>query len=147
MLGLGGQSPINSGLLGSKTAGRTDRLPSMVSPGSHIIPADVVSGIGQGNSLAGGHILDNVFAHHLHSMFRHNLTPQDKLHVKGLAKGGKTKHMPVILAGGEYHVSPEIVKAIGEGNEDKGHKALDKMIHNVRQHTIKTLKTLPKPQK
>jgi hypothetical protein len=147
MLGLGAINPINNGLLGSKTAGRTDRLPSMVAPGSHIIPADAVSGLGQGNSIAGAHILDNVFSHHLHSMFRHNLTPTSPIKTKGLNKGGKVKHMPVILAGGEYHVSPEIVKAIGQGDEDKGHKALDKMILNIRAHTIKTLATLPKPQK
>lgn len=145
MSGLG--SPINSGLLGSKTPGRTDRLPNMVAPGSHIIPADVVSGIGQGNSIAGGHILDNIFSHHLHSVFRHNLTPTAPHKIKALARGGKAKHMPVILAGGEYHVSPDVVEAIGSGNADKGHKYLDKMIHNVRKHTIKTLSTLPAPKK
>lgn len=154
MLGLGPLNPVNNGLLSSKTAGRTDRLPTAIAPGSHIIPADVVSGLGQGNSIAGGHILDNVFAHHLHSVFRHNLTPNASAHIKGLAKGGKVKHVPVILAGGEYHVSPEIVKAIGASDTkdksmsdaEKGHKYLDKMIHNVRQHTIKTLKTLPPPK-
>ena len=141
-------NPINNGLLGVKTPGRTDRLPTKVAPNSYIVPADVVSGIGQGNSLAGGHILDNVFAHHLHSAFRHNLTPHDPIHPKnvGLGTGGKVKKMPVILAGGEYHVTPEIVRAIGKGNMAAGHKALDNMVKKVREHTIKTLKTLPKPK-
>lgn len=142
-------NPINNGLLGSKTAGRTDRLPTKIQPNSYIVPADVVSGIGQGNSLAGGHILDNVFAHHLHSSFRHNLTPHDSVHPKalGLGSGGKVNHLPVILAGGEYHVTPEIVQALGGGDTKKGHKHLDNMVKTVRAHTIKTLKTLPSPKK
>ena len=33
--------------------GRADKIPAMLSDGEHIIPADVVSGLGRGSSKAG----------------------------------------------------------------------------------------------
>ena len=45
------------GFINSSVAGRTDRLPLALSAESHVVPADVVSAAGQGNSLAGAKIL------------------------------------------------------------------------------------------
>src|SRR6185312_5832853 len=45
------------GFISSAVAGRTDRLPLAVGTDSHVLPADVVSGLGQGNSMAGAHVL------------------------------------------------------------------------------------------
>src|ERR1700744_3631855 len=48
------------GLIDSATPGRTDQLRISVQPESHIIPADVVSGLGQGNTAAGAQMLNQL---------------------------------------------------------------------------------------
>ena len=50
------------GLIESDAAGRTDRVPHAVAADSFVMPADVVSGIGQGNTLAGAKILDAILS-------------------------------------------------------------------------------------
>ena len=45
--------PMHSGLIPGAGAGRTDRLPLAVGSNSHIVPADAVSGAGQGNTANG----------------------------------------------------------------------------------------------
>lgn len=50
----------HSGLVHSTVAGRTDRLPVSVPAGAYVIPADVVSGLGEGNTLAGAKVLDRM---------------------------------------------------------------------------------------
>ena len=60
-------------------------------------------------------------------------------------KGGGA--IPVIVAGGEFIVSPEDVKQIGKGDISAGHKILDHFVKLKRQEAIKTLKTLPGPAK
>jgi hypothetical protein len=52
---------VPHGMLGGSGMGRTDTLPIAVPSGAWIAPADLVSGIGQGNSQAGAAILDRVF--------------------------------------------------------------------------------------
>lgn len=52
---------VNPGLLNSTVPGRTDKLPISVPSGSYVIPADIVSGLGQGNSAAGNVILSKMF--------------------------------------------------------------------------------------
>lgn len=48
------------GLLNSMGAGRTDIHPINVPAGSYIMPADVVSGLGEGNTMAGAGIVDRM---------------------------------------------------------------------------------------
>lgn len=50
-----------SGLFGGNAPGRADTLPRDVPVDSHVIPADVVASIGQGNTLSGGNILTGMF--------------------------------------------------------------------------------------
>jgi len=45
------------GLIGGSGAGRTDQLPLAVAADSHVLPAEEVSGLGQGHSLAGARIM------------------------------------------------------------------------------------------
>jgi len=124
------------GFIHSAIPGRTDQLAMNVAHGSHVIPADVVSAFGQGNSLAGAHHLDMT----LRSL------PQ------GFAEGGATDskaktHEPILAAGGEYIVPPEDVIRVGKGDEKKGHDILDKMIVKVRKHAAKRMLKLPGPKK
>lgn len=132
-------APIASGgFLHSTVSGRTDRLATNVRSGSHIIPADVVSSLGQGNSLAG--------ASHLNHIMR-SLPPP------AFAAGGRShphrrlEHEPVLLAGGEYVIEPEEVRSIGQGDQKKGHDILDKMIVTIRRKEAKRMLRLPGPKK
>ncbi len=134
----------SAGLLRSPVAGRTDRLPIGVHPNSYVIPADVVSGLGQGNTISGGHILDNMFGG-MKPLKMGNTIPHAP---KGLmSTGGATHSVPIMAAGGEYIVHPDIVAHIGKGSHKKGHIILDTLVKNVRGHTIKTLSKLPSPKR
>jgi hypothetical protein len=64
-----------------------------------------------------------------------------------LAKGGSSGHVPVIVAGGEFIVPPDVVTRVGQGDVRKGHRTLDEMVRRVRVHTAKKIKTLPAPKK
>src|SRR5215472_12241131 len=52
---------VPHGMLGGAGMGRTDTLPINVPSGSYVVPADIVSGIGQGNSAGGAKLLDSFF--------------------------------------------------------------------------------------
>jgi hypothetical protein len=52
---------VPHGMLGGSGMGRTDTLPISVPSGAYVVPADIVSGIGQGNSHAGASILGKAF--------------------------------------------------------------------------------------
>lgn len=55
-------TPCHKGIIHMAVGGRTDHLPMNVLEGSYVLPADIVSGLGEGNTLAGGKILDNMFS-------------------------------------------------------------------------------------
>jgi hypothetical protein len=120
---------FHHGLLKSSGSGRTDTLPLNVPNGSYVLPADIVSGLGQGNTMAGGKILDRIFA---------------DMGAPAVHDGSK---VPIIAAGGEYLIHPDVVRHIGGGDLKKGHEFLDKYVKDVRTRTHKTLKTLPGPAK
>lgn len=50
-------NPTAGGVIQSEIPGRTDHIPTSVAANSYVIPADVVSGIGQGNTMAGARIV------------------------------------------------------------------------------------------
>jgi hypothetical protein len=131
-----GGGPV-TGLLKSPVAGRTDRLPIHVLEDSYVIPADVVSGWGQGNTDAGGKLLDNMFNKHLQLGEQYRST------------GGRTavpRQIPIVAAGGEYIVHPSAVSAVGGGDIRKGHSILDKMVRSKRIRTAKHMQQLPGPR-
>jgi hypothetical protein len=183
------------GLLKSSGHGRTDTLPINVPSGSYVLPADVVSGLGQGNTIAGAKVLDRVFEgmpYYMHSAPYGAPMPGGK---KGegvpaappprsgygppgvtapppapgpgapagspvggynlsaplphMKKGGAApyKKVPIIAAGGEYIIHPDIVRYIGGGDMSKGHSFLDSFVKDVRERTRKTLGKLPGPAK
>lgn len=112
-----------SGALVGSTGGREDKLKTQVAPGSHIIPADVVSHHGQGNTMAGFEVMKRIFG---------DDDPPE------LASGGA---VPVYLSDGEYAVTPRGVERYG------GHDKVDQFILASRQQAIETLKNLPPPAK
>jgi hypothetical protein len=49
------------GMINSAIPGRTDKHPMNVAAGSYVLPADIPSALGQGNTAAGGQILNKMF--------------------------------------------------------------------------------------
>jgi hypothetical protein len=124
---------IHTGPIHSPVAGRTDHLNMHVPSGAYVIPADIVSALGEGNTMAGFRAVKMMFNK-----------------AQGYAAGGETdtgEPVPIIAAGGEYVLSPAEVAWAGKGNIDVGHKALDEWVKDTRAELISTLKKLPGPKR
>jgi hypothetical protein len=52
---------VHKGAIHSAVAGRTDHLPMHVASGSYVIPADIISAMGEGNSMAGFKVAKKIF--------------------------------------------------------------------------------------
>jgi hypothetical protein len=118
---------IHSGAIDSPVAGRTDHLPVHVASGSYVIPADIISAMGEGNTAAGFKVAKMIFAN--------QGAPS--------APGGDEMPVPVVVAGGEFILTPAEVTNIGSGSMEDGHRVLDEFVKMYRAKTIKTLKGLP----
>ena len=115
------------GPIPSNVCGRTDHLPVNVPAGSYVIPADIVSALGEGNTIAGFGMLNDFFG------------------IQEYA-GGEVRE--VVVAGGEYVISPEnIERRIGGGDLDAGHESLDGFVVKYRKQTVELLKKLPGPKR
>lgn len=147
---------FSEGFLHSSVPGRTDKLPIAVHGGAYVLPADHISTLGQGNSLAGADIVKKMFKsgpygstpspqHGIRpNIPRLNLSPRTSK--SKFASGGSGKTLPIIVAGGEVVLSPEqIVRRFG--SLEAGHKALDKWVIQTRKKNIKTLRGLRPPKK
>jgi hypothetical protein len=173
----------------SSVPGRTDRIPMRARTGSYVLPADVVSGLGQGNTQAGAKmwgqsiarsigpmgISNAIKARSFNAVPRPNLSmPSPKVNPKNymgaglgfagqgvpwrsvgsgaFADGGDTddgdhEFTPIITAGGECIIDPEIVEALGGGDHDEGKRILAGSVDSVRKQTIAHMKKLPGPVK
>jgi hypothetical protein len=142
----------DGGMLTSDIPGRTDKIPTKVRPGSYVLPADVPSALGQGNSQAGAVILKHMFSHGAYGLEPMKNKGHEFHYPKSIFHhrkdgGGTGDHVPIIAAGGEYIIPPEIVKEIGHGDMSKGHRVLDLFTLHTRNEHIKTLKSLKPPKK
>lgn len=117
---------VHVGPIHSPVAGRTDHLPINVPSGAYVIPADIVSAMGEGNTMSGFRIANAVF---------------------GMQKRGEEPPVEIVAAGGEYVISPFNVARIGGGDIDRGHSALDEFVTTYRDKTVQTLKKLPGPKR
>lgn len=120
---------VHAGPIHSPVAGRTDHLPMHVASGSYVIPADIISAMGEGNTMAGFKVAKNIFS-----------TVTGALPVN-------SETVPIVAAGGEYVIHPTDVSSIGEGSLDDGHRILDEFVKQMRNKTVKTLQKLPGPKK
>lgn len=126
-----GKAMVFSGLIDTDVPGRTDKHPMGVKSGSYVLPADIVSSLGQGNSMAGAKALTQMFQ---------TKAPQ------GFADGGDVEPVDIVAAGGEVVLTPEQVAEVGHGDLETGHRILDGFVKNIRRKTIQTLKGLPGPK-
>jgi len=153
-----------SGPIHSPVAGRTDHLPMHVHSGSYVIPADIISAMGEGNTMAGFKSARRIFGGMPYSQgaapygqgampygqaaspYAQEKIPYGEGHV-GHADGGKSDGVAIVAAGGEYVIHPDDVTRLGDGDIDEGHKILDSFVNKMRAKTIKTLQKLPGPKK
>lgn len=162
------------GLFGGSAPGRADTLPRDVPVDSHVIPADVVSALGQGNTLAGGNVLTGMFhslpygisgsSHNSGNLSLPHLPPIRQMDWQGGRKsghGGKT--VPIAASSGEFNVNPAGVyktgmkaamnmkldpkKLTARKVMDLGHDCIDAFIVNVRKKEVKAMKSRPGPRK
>lgn len=160
--------PCHHGIINMAVGGRTDHIPMNVLEGSYVLPADIVSGLGEGNTLAGSKIIDKMFGSGPFGVTppkasgtlsfpsaRYQMSmsdPSDPYKLYGKAEGGevsstKYRPIPIIAAGGEYVIHPDVVTKLGKGNMDNGHTYLDNFVKFNRKHLVKTLSKLPGPRK
>ena len=119
---------IHVGPIHSNVAGRTDHLPINVPSGAYVLPAETISALGEGNTMAGFKVANDVFG----------------------VQQNSPEHEPVeiVAAGGEYVIAPEnVADRIGGGNIDVGHAELDDFVKAYRAKTIQTLQKLPGPKR
>jgi hypothetical protein len=161
---------MHSGPILSGVAGRTDHHNMNVAAGSYVLPADHISSLGQGNTLNGMKVVNNMFRSGPYGVsagsIKHGAGPPKPPKAPGastfkmpqIATGGKAKGdhigepVPIAAAGGEDVLSPEeilgwMAKNGMKPDLKKGHAALDKWVLSQRQKHIKTLKNLPGPAK
>lgn len=141
-----GMEKVHVGPIHSNVAGRTDHLPMHVKSGSYVIPADIISAMGEGNSMAGFKVAQSIFSKMPYGASEMKGMPYDEPAV-AKAGGGEVDTVPIVAAGGEYVIPPEDVVEIGSGDLDHGHRILDEFVKKYRAKTIKTLQNLPGPKK
>jgi hypothetical protein len=146
---------MHTGPIHSPVAGRTDHLPMHVPSKSYVIPADIISGMGEGNTIAGFKVAKNIFSAPSYiggSPYGQSGMPYG-VPAPSKATGGlvddaeEHEPVPIVAAGGEYVIAPEDVKYHGEGDYNRGHEVLDEFVKQYRQNLIKTLKVLPGPKR
>lgn len=148
------KSKIHVGPIHSPVAGRTDHLNMHVKSGSYVIPADIISAMGEGNTMAGFRVAKNIFSQPFYGSpkagaglpYTGGGLPYG-VPSPGKAEGGEVDSVPIVAAGGEYVIDPQDVVRLGKGSMDDGHKILDHFVEGFRARTIKTLKNLPGPKK
>jgi hypothetical protein len=170
-------TPCHVGPITMAVGGRTDHIPMNVLEGSYVLPADIVSGLGEGNTLAGTKLINNMFSSgpfgvgakapqfsavpkpslgqygSMQNMFGSNQNlgqinaPQKAAANGGPVLSGKYRPVPIVAAGGEYVIHPDVVAKLGNGNMERGHDYLDNFVKGVRKHLVKTLSKLPGPRR
>ncbi len=141
---------LHVGPIHSAVAGRTDHLPMHVPSGSYVIPADIISAMGEGNTIAGFKHMRRIFSGMPYGQragpYGQGAGPYGEPLQR--AHGGSTDHgVPIVAAGGEYVLSPDQVRWAGDGDLDRGHRVLDEFVKRMRAKTVSTLKKLPGPRR
>ena len=169
-------TPCHVGPITMAVGGRTDHIPMNVLEGSYVLPADIVSGLGEGNTLAGSKLIDQMFTsgpfgvsakapqfsalkepslnqyNQSKQLFQMNDLGQVNQSTKTAATGGpimsgRYRPVPIVAAGGEYVIHPDVVKKLGNGDMERGHNYLDNFVKGVRKNLVKTLSKLPGPRR
>ena len=125
-----------SGLVTGLTSGRGDHISATVPKGAYVVPADVVSGMGGGNTAAGGHMLSKMMPG----------TGQGMRFASGGIAGGTPVPVNIQISPGEFVVHPEHVAALGDGDPQAGANLLDALVSKVRQSNMQVAAGMPSPR-
>lgn len=153
---------VHMGPLMGSTMGRGDKVGTAVKSGSYVLPADHVSGLGQGNTAAGFKVLNAMFAPKGGALskgpmgmnlanIKHGGVHLPKAGVKqklqfGGAPEQDAEPIDIQAADGEYVLTPDqIINKFGD--LQKGHRALDEWVVQERRNHIHKLRKLPGPVK
>lgn len=140
---------LHVGPIHSAVAGRTDHLPMHVPNGSYVIPADIISAMGEGNTIAGFKHMRRMFGGTPYSGSAMPYGATGGPYGEPLASGGHVNDgddgVPIVAAGGEYVLSPDQVRHAGGGDLETGQRVLDEFVKRMRAKTVKTLQKLPGP--
>jgi len=113
---------IHTGPIHSSVAGRTDHLPMHVPTGSYVLPADIVSAGGEGNTAAGFKILRRTFGGEPYGAGSSPYGQSGGAY--GMAAGGEAKHH----AAGILFMSPDdkilLMRRTGKDKDHGGEWAL-----------------------
>lgn len=131
---------VHVGPIRTRHPGRTDTEEMKVPDGAYVLPSETISHLGQNNSEAGLRIADQMFGPKS-SLAQSASTAR----AKGGATSSQGKPVDCITAGGEYVIEPDIVRAIGGGDIDHGHKILDQFVMGQRKAHIQALASLAPP--
>lgn len=151
----------SGGFLHGSTPGRADSITTSAPGGSYVIPAAVVSGIGQGNSLAGAKVIQDMLERGPygipmpHGRAGNNIPspphPRAEYQAGGsipiFQKGSNPQESPVMLSDGEFVVTRQQVLHWGGGNLKRGHRIFDKWVVKKKKELIAELEKLPGPVK
>lgn len=133
---------VHTGPIHSPVAGRTDHLPMHVPSGSYVIPADIISAMGEGNTMAGFRVANQIFNGR---KSKGAGLPYEDNNLDGGPP--RLPAVPIVAAGGEYVIHPDDILVIGKGDMERGHEALDEFVLKMRAKTVKTLKGLAGPKR
>lgn len=95
---------MRPGYINGNSGGQDDKIKTNLQDGGYILDAYTVSGMGDGNSMAGAHKLDKML-----------------------------EHIPAKVSAGEYYVPPSKVDDIGDGSNEKGVHILDVMRKDIKK--------------
>lgn len=144
---------MTKGSILSAVPGRTDAHATHVPSGSYVIPADIVSGRGQGNTLAGSQALEKLFKMGPYGTKGGTLRSgkgapgRPGKRAAGGEVGGEEVPVRVNLAGGEIVVPPENLLGAVHPDLKTAHAIMDRWVLNERKNLRKTLAKLPGPAK
>jgi hypothetical protein len=127
---------FHEGMIKSPSPGRADTIPMSVPAGSFVMPSDIPSALGQGNSQNDGDILRRMFSSGPGGLPLAHKRP-------GYAQGG---YVPIQASGGEFVIAPDVVKDVGHGDLNAGHKVLTAFVLKTRKAHIEQLKRLKAPK-
>ncbi len=119
--------PVTGPIMGAN-GGRADDKDVSVPAGAYVLPADVVSALGDGNSLGGHRAIEKMFGPSRNAA----------------ATGGE---VPIRISDGEHVLDNQQVAKIGGGDHAQGCRILDSFCTKGRKKNIATLQKLPAPAK
>lgn len=154
----GPDKDLTLGPILSAVPGRTDAHATHVPSGSYVIPADIVSGRGQGNTIAGSEALKRLFkigGLKRQSSVKNALKPpMPKMRADGgLVPMEEAPQEPAVnpvrvnLAGGEIVVPPENLLDTVHPDLKTAHEIMDAWVIQERKNLRKELGRLPPPVK